>query len=182
MTRRSMAIPMVLAALVGAVLLAAAAAQNVDPDATLAKADKLFEDKNYKEAAEAYAAVVSAEPKHAKWHHASNRIIICRLRLSLFDPALEAAEEYIQRCKGTPYEARAERLAGNLYMLVPHWGTRAGGVFHRAQWMQGIRLRCERYDKDKSVAHLQRARDLYAQYDGDANGLAALPADERDNW
>jgi len=146
----SMAAAIVLAVLVGAIVLAVAAARNADPDAALAKADKLFDQKNYKEAADAYQALLAAAPKHKKWHHANKRIIICRLRLSLFDPALEAAEEYIGRCKGTPYEARAQRLAGNLYMLVPHWGTRAGGTFHRARQL------AQRADR----VHLRSGRDV----------------------
>jgi len=167
-----------------AVALAASVALTAkeDAQALLAGADKHFEDKNYKQAAEGYAAAIKAEPKHPKWRHAAERIVLCNLRLRLFDQAIAGAEDYIKRCKGTPHEARAERLAGNLYMLVPHWGTRAGGVFHRAQWKQGIRVRSYQYDKRRAVAHLQRARGLYGRYDGSAKDLAALPKEQRDNW
>ena len=145
-------------------------------------ADELFDKKNYKEAAEAYQKLLAATSKHEKWHHINNRVILCKLRLQLFDPALEAAENYIKQCADTPYEARAERLMGNLYMLVPHWGTRAGGKFHRAQSKQGIRVQSHQHDKRHAVAHMERARELYAQYDKDPNRLEALPADERANW
>ncbi len=105
----------------------AARARAEDAERTLEEADAFFEKKNYKDAAGLYEKAAKAEPRHEKWRHASERAITCKLRLQLFDPAIEAAEEYIARCRQTPYEARAERLAGNLYMLVPKWGTRAGG-------------------------------------------------------
>jgi hypothetical protein len=153
-------------------------------------ADKLFDDKNYKEAHGKYeklaAELAKADPKGAvlvkEWRHASRRAVICKLRLQLFDDAIAAAGKFLQRTKGTPYEARAERQLGNLYMLVPHWGTRAGGKFHRAQWKQGIRVRSCQHDKRHAVEHLERARDLYAKYDADAKLLATLPKSERENW
>ncbi|MFQ5844120.1 MAG: MG2 domain-containing protein, partial [Planctomycetota bacterium] len=151
---------------------------------SLARADALFEKKSYRDAAAAYQEFLRDEPRHPKLHHASRRLIACRLRLQLFDPALEAAERYVERTRGTPYEARTERLAGNLYLTVPHWGTRAGGKFHRAQWKQGIQVRSYRHDKRHALRHLQRARELYARYDAPerAAALAALPEDERPGW
>jgi uncharacterized protein YfaS (alpha-2-macroglobulin family) len=152
-----------------------------DPEALLKAGDEQFEKKNYRDAAGRYEALLAAEPKHEKWIHASERLIICKLRLRLFDDALAEAEKYIKRAEKTPYEARAERLTGNLYMLLPHWGTRAGGVFYRGEYKQGIRLRSEQHDKKHAVTHLERARALYAQWDDPAK-LAALPEAERAGW
>ncbi|MFH1228444.1 MAG: MG2 domain-containing protein [Planctomycetota bacterium] len=146
------------------------------------KADKCFDDKNYKDAAELYATLLKTETDRKKQSHISDRLIICRLRLQLFDQALEAAENYVTLCKDAPYEARAERLAGNLYMLIPHWGTRAGGKFHRAQWSQGIQACSYQYDKKFAVAHMEKARLLYTRYDGDDKALSVLPDDELKNW
>ncbi|MBM4032952.1 MAG: hypothetical protein FJ291_14355 [Planctomycetes bacterium] len=153
-----------------------------DPAALLKQADDQFEKKNYKDAADAYEGLLKAAPRHEKWRHASERIILCKLRLQLFDEALDAAEAHVKRCAASPYEARAERLAGNLYMLIPHWGTRAGGKFHRGQWKQGIQVRSFQHDKKLAVAHMERARELYAKYDADAPALAALPEKERAAW
>ena len=58
--------------------------------------------------------------------------------MRLFDDAPAAAEQFVERTSGTYREARARRQAGDLYMLVPHWGTRlryrvraeVPGVFH----------------------------------------------------
>ena len=153
-------------------------------DNPLAGPDKLYEQKNYKEAAAAYEKLIEGDrlPDN-DWHRANRRVVLCKLRLQLFDDALARAERYIglKRVKGTPYEARAERLAGNLYMLIPHWGTRAGGKFHRAQWKQGIHVRSFQHDKKKAVAHLERARELYLKYDT-AEGLALLGAEDRKGW
>ena len=154
------------------------------------QADKLFDEKHYKEAHAKYerlaADLAKRDAKGAvfvkQWRHASRRAVICKLRLQLFDDAIAAAATFVRRAKGTPYEARAERQLGNLYMLIPHWGTRAGGKFHRAQYKQGIRVRSYQYDKRHAVQHLQRARELYARYDADAKLLAKLSEAERENW
>ena len=129
-------------------------------------AQKLFDQKNYKEAAAAYQAILQAQGP--EWRDAAEKVILCDLRLQLYDDATTAAEDYVKRTAGTPYEARSERLTGNLYMLLPHWGTRAGGVFHRGENLQGIYLQSWRFDKNLSVKHMERARDLFAAYDADA--------------
>jgi len=152
------------------------------PADVLVKANKLFDEKNYAEASKAYEEFLAVKPLQDGWQHASDRVIQSKLRLRLFDPALEAAAAYIERAKGTPFEARAQRMAGNLYMLVPHWGTRSGGKVLRAQAVQGIRVRTERYDKKFAQGHLEKARELYAQYEGNAKALEVLPEAERTNW
>ena len=76
-------------------------------DADLKQADALFEAKNYAEAAVAYRGLLDVE-EAATVRHASRRIVLCELRLNRFDPALEAAEAYVERMAGTPFEARAQ--------------------------------------------------------------------------
>ncbi|HUS91349.1 MAG TPA: MG2 domain-containing protein, partial [Phycisphaerae bacterium] len=194
MTRRQSALVGIVAAMALAALVLVSTGYTADEGTTPADrikaADKLFDEKNYKEAAEKYEALAAelskADPNGApfvkEWGHAGRRAVMCKLRLQLFDDALAAAETFLQRTKGTPHEARAERQLGNLYMLVPHWGTRAGGKFHRAQYKQGIRVRSEQHDKKQAVAHLERARDLYAKYDADPKLLGRLDADEQKGW
>jgi len=181
---RRMSARVTLAALLGAGLLSVAllTALQAAPDSPVAlgqRADKLFEDKNYKEAAAAYEAAIQATPKTDLAQHAVQRLITSKLRLGLFDDALDAAQAHVARCAGTLWEARAERFAGNLYTAVPHWGTRAGGKFYRAENRQGIGMRSERHDKRIAIAHLERARGLYAKYDADP---ASLPEAERGRW
>jgi len=151
----------------------------------VARADKLFEENNYAEAATAYRALLDGEADAETLRHAWRRIVLCELRLRRFDPALEAAESFVERMKGTPFEPRAHRMAGNLWLNVPHWGTRAGGTFHRDEWKQGIQVRSYRHDKTRAVAHLQTARDLYAAWDAPAKRAAlveALKEEGADGW
>jgi uncharacterized protein YfaS (alpha-2-macroglobulin family)/tetratricopeptide (TPR) repeat protein len=128
--------------------------------ASLDKADKLYEDKNYAEAAAMYEQLIEAHPQQA-----TQKLMICHLRLQDFDAAIQTTLKTIDRLKGKPEEAIARQQLGNLYMLVPHWGTRAGGVFHRAKSMQGIRLQSHRHDKKLAIEQLTLARDLYAQWE-----------------
>ena len=189
MTRQRFAIGSVLALLIAAFLFSGSdlgmrmlLAADPDPDATLLKANKEFEKKNYADAAKQYQRFIESAPKHKEIHAASKRIIAANLRLSLFDAALEAAEAYVERVKGTYHEARAHRLVGNLYMNVPHWGTRSGGKFHRNQWKQGIHVRSYKHDKTRSVDHLEKARALYAKFDVKPEGPDPMHKDDRATW
>ena len=157
-------------------------AKEANPTDLLKQADEQFEKKNYKDAENLYREIVKTGARDEAWHQASRRIIMCNLRLQLFDKALSAAEDYVKQCAGTPHEARAERQLGNLFMLVPHWGTRQGGKFLRSQHTQGIYVMSERHDRNKALEHTERARDLYAKFDGDAKALSVLPKEEQDNW
>ena len=167
---------------VGLAVAITAIAQAPDVKQTIQQGDKLFEQKNYKEAADQYQKALAAGPAAEQVPGACEKLIACKLRLQLFDDALKAGENYVQRTAGTYHEARAERLTGNLYMLVPHWGTRAGGVFYRAQYKQGIYLQSVQHDKKLAVQHLEHARDLYAKYDQAEAGKDPLPADDRKGW
>jgi uncharacterized protein YfaS (alpha-2-macroglobulin family) len=148
--------------------------------ACMACADKRFDLKEYADAARMYEAIV--EKQGEGWHRAAERLMVCKLRLGLYDEALEAAETHVAQTGDTPYEARAERLTGHLYMLLPHWGVRAGGEFHRAGGQQGIHLWTWQHDKKHAVAHMERARELYAYYDEDPDRLADLPPEEQADW
>ncbi|MFC1672175.1 hypothetical protein ACFL01_03465, partial [Planctomycetota bacterium] len=171
---------LIVSAVVFATIIALAAhGQAPDPKELIKRADKLFAEKNYKDACRNFEQALETGIENKDLHHASEHVILCKLRLSLFDDALAAAESYVKKTANTYHQARSERLAGNLYLQVPHWGTRAGGKFHRAQYKQGIRLRSYTFDKKHAVQHLETARDLYTKYD--AAG-AEMPKEDRDGW
>jgi hypothetical protein len=157
-------------------------AQEKDTASVLNKADEMFKAKNYKDAAGFYQTYIKEAQRSITWHEAWKSMIICQLRLELFDEALESAERYVRECAGTPYEARALRFAGNLYMLLPHWGTRSGGRFIRGRYEQGIHVQSYRHDKGKAAEYMERARTLYEKYEGDASALSALTSDEAKKW
>jgi len=179
-------ISLLLAAMAAFFVFAAIEARPSIESDLFEKAESLFEEKNYKEAAELYKKVVGEQvhPEwlHPRWRDANDRLLTCQLRLQLFDDAVATAESYITLCAGTPWEASAARAAGNLFVVLPHWGTRAGGVFHRGEWKQGIHVQSHRFDKRHALAHLERARELYARLDGDEAALDSLPRKERDTF
>ncbi len=188
MTKRAWITSVGVLVLIAAAMLSAGA-QQPGPQEPLSQADALFDQKNYKEAAELYEAALETKLTPQRIQHAYEHIILCKLRLRLFDDALEAAEQFVERTSRTYREARARRQAGNLYMLIPHWGTRAGGEFFRGEWKQGIQLRSEKHDKRLAVAHLERARELYAAYDlrlasgkGVPGAKRPVPKEEREAW
>jgi len=155
---------------------------------SLVEADTQFERKNYQQAADAYvAALDEAKLTAEQAEHAAQRAIASYGRLNLFDPALTIADRYAERVAGSWRAARAHRLAGNLWMNVPHWGTRSGGEFHRGQWKQGIQLHSHRHDKKQAMRHFDLARKAYATWDPTAEDDAeadsdAMPEDIRKNW
>ncbi len=157
-------------------------AQPAGPEELTEEGNQLYENKNYKEAYQKYEKAVKAGAPPEQYAHLFGRIMASKLRLRLFDSALESAETYVEKTKGTWRQARAERLAGNLYLRVPHWGTRAGGEFHRAQHKQGIRLRSWNYDKRHAVSHLEKARRIYTKYDHSAGNTLVMPAEDRKGW
>ncbi|MCC6580381.1 MAG: hypothetical protein IT440_08050 [Phycisphaeraceae bacterium] len=144
--------------------------------------DAMFDQKNYQEAADAYAQALKAKLSPVEAHRVMLRLAISRIRLGQFDQAIADAEAQVERVKGTPWEALVHRLAGNLYLAVPHWGTRSGGAFHRGEHGQGVRLMSYTFDKQRAMAHLQLARNLYAAYDGDDKAMATLPAGMAKTW
>ena len=178
------ALAAVMAATVALSFAGSLAAQETLVDATglIRDGDAKFREKNYRQAASDYEKALSHASKLDIRGYIGRRVVICKLRLGQFDEAVSAARATVRRSRGTPREAIAERALGNLYMLLPHWGTRSGGVFRRGQRTQGLLLRSWRHDKKRAVLHLERARALFARYDGDAEALEPLPEDVRDNW
>ena len=62
---------------------------------TMQEAQKLFDQKNYKEAAQAFQTVMEAQGP--EWRDAAEKVILCDLRLQLYDDATRAAEDYVKR-------------------------------------------------------------------------------------
>ncbi len=158
----------------------AAVATGDDGPRTVEGGDKLFEEKNYLEAAKAYAAYLedqgAKDPEKA--FRASSQRVACLLRLSKFADAEAAAKELPKLFAGKPREARAERFVGNLLVKLPHHGTRQGGTWKRGEGGQGTYVTRFVKDRNEAVAHLERARDLYAKNEGEllkrAERIAAL--------
>jgi len=162
----------VLAAILG---LVAVGLGDENPPRTVEAGDKLFEEKNYLEAAKAYEGYLAdhgaADPEKA-WR-ASTRRVVALVRLQRFGEAEAAALETPARfAAGSIWQARAERFAGNLLIDLPHHGTRQGGTWQRGVYGQGIHTTRFGKDRAEAVKHLEAARDLYARLDAaKAEGL-----------
>lgn len=154
---------LVAAALLLPISIMTAVAQQPEP-ASLDQAQKLFDDKNYADAAVMYEQLVKEHPDTA-----TKQLLLCYMRLQDFDKVIATAQANVDRLVGKPEEAIARQELGNLYMLVPHWGTRQGGKFIRAKHEQGIHLQTHRHDKKLAIEQLTLARDLYAQFNGQNN-------------
>ena len=147
-------------------------AGSAEPDARK-KADKLFEDKNYRDAAAAYEEFLKGNPSDDDAWHSSSQIILCHLRMQAFDKAEAAGEEAVKRLAGKIGEARAHRLIGNLYLALPHYGSEQAGKFHRAKWDgNGRYVQTNIRDRDRAVSHLEKARELYAKFAADPAALS----------
>ncbi|MBI4613571.1 MAG: hypothetical protein HY720_08185 [Planctomycetes bacterium] len=137
-----------------------------DPD--IAKADKLYREQNYKDAADVYAAYVEKHPDGEDSWHASTQVIQCKLALALYGEAQTDAEKLVERSKGRSLiEARAERVLGGLFLQLPHWGTEQGGEFKRGEYGQGEYVVTFRLDQKHAVEHFERARALYDELASD---------------
>ena len=143
------------------------------------EAEALFQKKNYKDAGNKYEEFIKAAPKHEKVQVACTQVLTCRMRMREFAVGLKFAAKRIEADKGSIWEARSHQRYGNLLMGVPHWGTRRGGEFHRADRKQGEYVNSFRKDRKEAIQHLEAARTIYFQYLGDKKKLVTLPADDR---
>ena len=128
----------------------------------LKKAEKLLKDQHWAEARVAYD---EARDQESDWHAPRVRLAVegavtCSIKLSQWDDALNRAEQFIAKTKGSFEEAVGERFLAGLYLTVPHEGTKQGGVYLRGQWTQGVRVSTWRKDRKLSIQHYERARDI----------------------
>ena len=131
-------------------------------NALIDKADQLAWDKNWAEARTAYDAARDAEPSWSTpvAEVAVTEAIACSLQLQLWDDAMERAQQYIDKTKGSLREGIGERLMAALYVRVPHYGTKRGGVFLRGQYSQGGYVYSSGADRKQAIAHYERARQV----------------------
>jgi alpha-2-macroglobulin len=126
------------------------------------RADGLFKQQNWAEARSAYD---DARAKEKDWSKPLVRVAVegavaCSIQLEEWDDAFERAQQFVAKTKGTYEEAIGERFLGGLYMTAPHHGTKRAGKFLRGQWGQGVHVNSWRKDRNASVQHYERARDL----------------------
>ncbi|MBE7464180.1 MAG: tetratricopeptide repeat protein [Planctomycetes bacterium] len=141
------------------------------------RAETAFDKKNYKDAAEAYAAVLKADPKFAQKTHVRLRLVVCGQRLSEWDQALEHGKALASEAAGTVWEARANNLLASVYWSMPHWGSKKGEELIRGQHKAGYQyVYFEQEDRAAAVKHGELARERYLALLAAADKLSAEDA------
>jgi uncharacterized protein YfaS (alpha-2-macroglobulin family) len=130
-------------------------------DALWETAESANKQQHFKEAKEAYQALALFHPDDARAARSVEQGAFAAMRLSEFDEAVNWAEDAVELFRGTVVEARLLRELGNLYLAVPHSGTKKGGELHRGRWDQGTYVFTYKLDRAIAVRHLEEARDLF---------------------
>ncbi|MGZ5567376.1 MAG: hypothetical protein ACXWKG_10205, partial [Limisphaerales bacterium] len=133
-----------------------------DTNSLTPRADALFKAQNW---AEARAAYDDARKTEKNWstplvRTAIEGAVACSIQSQQWDDALERAQQFVTKTKGTFEEPTGERFLAGLYLTIPHHGTKQGGKFLRGQWGQGVQVYSWRKDRNEAVKHYERARDL----------------------
>ena len=144
---------------------------------TLAKkpADELWQrgedmvaKENFKDAAEAFIALLVHHPAEARATKAAMRAMTSRFRLGSYGEGLTVAEDALSLIPDAVERARLQRVVGNAYLSIPHWGTKRGGKFLRGQWGQGQQTHRFRVDRKRAIEHLEAARAVLHEHLGQA--------------
>lgn len=146
------------------------------PDAAAFKrADALFKAQNWAEARTAYD---TARDQQKDWHSPAMRramegAVTCSVKLAQWDEVIRRAEDYIAHNRDSREEAVGQRLLGDLYLVMPHFGAVQGDhVLRGEKREQSSSKDLHEEDQREAVRRLERARDLLAKRDADP----ALPA------
>jgi alpha-2-macroglobulin len=137
----------------------------LDPKLTAAAlmetAESAQKQQNFKEARDAYRALVLLHTDHEKAPESLNRSVLASFRLGEYSDGLQFFEDAIHLFDGTIAEARLLRVLGNTYLSIPHWGVKKGGELIRARWDQGIYQDTTRLDRTLGISRLEEARTIY---------------------
>lgn len=126
---------------------------------------------DFKDAADAFAALLVHYPDDPRAPQAAMRAMTSRFRMGSYGEGLTLGEDALTLIADEVERARLQRVVGNAYLAIPHWGTERGGAFLRGQWNQGIQTHRFRADRNRAIAHLEAARDAMARRLGDGVAL-----------
>ena len=154
----------------GGMNLSADSASKTSPSAStpvakaLEEAQKLFKDQNWAESRDSFD---HARELAGDWHSPESRLAVegavaCSMKLNFWDEALTRSQVFVDQNKGRFEEAVGERFLAGIYLCVPHEGTKQGGVYHRGQYLQGVRVSSFKKDRKEAIHRYEHARDLLA--------------------
>lgn len=159
-----------------ATLLCALAAQALYAQgpkvATLAEADRLYLEKSYASALEAYGRLLQAGAVPAeRKDEVRYRIAVSLGKSEKWDQALAQSLEFVKTHRGTVWEPRGLYWIGRLYLGVPHQGwkvgkkvTRGNDVPKGAQESQAEPVFLQEQDFANAVDALEAARVLFPKF------------------
>jgi hypothetical protein len=130
----------------------------------LEQAQKQFKDQNWAEARDSFD---HARELAGDWHSPEARLAVegavaCAMKLSLWDDALARSQTFVDQNKGRFEEAVGERFLAGIYLCVPHYGTKQGGVYHRGEYGQGVQVSSFKKDRKTAIGFYEQARDVLA--------------------
>lgn len=126
---------------------------------------------DFKDAADAFTALVLHHPDDPRAPKATMRAMTARFRMGNYGDGLTLGEDALTLIADEVERARLQRVVGNAYLSIPHWGTERGGSFLRGQWGQGIQTHRFRTDRQRAIEHLEAARAVLAAKVGAGNGV-----------
>ncbi len=130
-------------------------------DALIETADAAQKQQHFKEARDAYRALVLLHADDDRAPRALNQSALASFRLGEYSDGLQFYEDALHLFEGTVAEARLLRVLGNTYLSIPHWGVKKGGELIRVRWDQGIYQDTHRLDRALAIARLEEARAFY---------------------
>jgi uncharacterized protein YfaS (alpha-2-macroglobulin family) len=128
---------------------------------------------NWKEAQEAYQALVVFFPKDANAPKAVERAMRTAFRRAEYGEGFQFFEDALPTFDPLP-RARLLRVLAASELAVPHWGTTRASEYLRGRYEQGKQTQTYAEDRAKAISLLESARDLFAQANAPKNERATL--------
>jgi len=133
--------------------------QKGDKPAKLLGAEKSFEEKNYKQALEAYEAFVEQSPDGFWVPHAKFQSARCHYLLSEYDEALDLLTTFVESKPGLLWEARARQHLASLFHALPTYGyEKDDKVTYNYENHEGEYRYMYEENRDIAIGHLETAR------------------------
>ena len=133
-------------------------------DQLWARGEKERDAQNHKDAADAFTGFAVHAIEDARAPEALRFAMIGRFALTEYQQGFDLVEDAILHLEDPNALARVHRFVGNTYLAVPHWGTTRGGELLRGRSEQGLSTQTYRQDRERAIAHLERARELMAKH------------------
>jgi hypothetical protein len=134
-----------------------------------ARAEEQAQSQNWKDAQDAYEALVVFFPRDEHAPAAVEKAMRMAFRRGEYGEGFQFFEDALVGVDGeTDPQGRARllRILAATTLAVPHWGTTRGGEYLRGRYDQGKQTQTYAEDRARAIALLEEARDLLATAPG----------------